>query len=42
MVSRALDELRTEQRTMRKFLELLQQQIELIAENRQPDGELLL
>ena len=42
MVSRALDELRIEQRTMRKFLELLQQQIELIAQNRQPDGELLL
>jgi hemerythrin-like domain-containing protein len=42
MGSRALDELRAEQRTMRKFLDLLQQQVELIAEDRQPDGELLL
>jgi hemerythrin-like domain-containing protein len=42
MVSRALEDLRAERRTMRKFLDLLQQQVELIAENRQPDGELLL
>ena len=42
MVSRALEELRVERRNMRKFLDLLQQQVELIAEDRQPDGELLL
>lgn len=42
MDSHALEELRAEQRTMRKFLDLLQQQVELIAECRQPDGELLL
>src|SRR5919109_3745806 len=42
MGSRALEELRAERRTMRKFLDLLQQQVELIAEDRQPDRELLL
>jgi len=42
MVSRILEELRAEHRTMRKLLEMLQRQIELVADDRQPNGELLL
>jgi hemerythrin-like domain-containing protein len=42
MVSRILEDLRSEHRTMRKLLDLLQRQVELVADDRQPDGELLL
>ncbi len=42
MVSRILEELRAEHRTMRKLLEMLQRQIELVADDRQPNGDLLL
>ena len=42
MVSRILEDLRSEHRTMRKLLDLLQHQIALVADDRQPNGELLL
>ncbi len=42
MVPRVLEGLRSEHRTMRKLLEMLQRQIELVADDRQPNGELLL
>ncbi len=37
-----LENLRSEHRAMRKLLELLQHQIELVADDRQPNGEMLL
>ncbi|MCL4765362.1 MAG: hemerythrin domain-containing protein [Hyphomicrobiaceae bacterium] len=42
MKSCVLENLRSEHRAMRKLLELLQHQIELVADDRQPNGELLL
>ena len=42
MVPRILEELRSEHRTMRKLLEMLQRQIELVADDRPPNGDLLL
>ena len=42
MVPRVLEGLRSEHRTMRKLLEMLKRQIELVADDRQPNGELLL
>lgn len=42
MVSRILEDLRAEHRTMRKLLEMLQRQIELVADDRPPNGDLLL
>lgn len=42
MFSRILEDLHAEHRTMRKLLELLQHQVELVAEERRPDGVLLL
>jgi len=42
MSSNALDQLRAEHRYMSKLLELLEHQVELVAYDRQPDGELLL
>jgi hemerythrin-like domain-containing protein len=42
MASRALDDLRNEHQRMTKLLELLQHQVELVAEDREPDDALLL
>jgi hemerythrin-like domain-containing protein len=42
MVSRILEDLRSEHRTMRQLLDMIQHQIALVAEDRQPNGELLL
>jgi hemerythrin-like domain-containing protein len=42
MVSQALDELYAEHRCMSRLLDLLQGQVRLVGEDRQPDGELLL
>jgi len=42
MSSNALDQLRAEHRYMSKLLEFLEHQVELVAYDRQPDGELLL
>ncbi len=42
MGSRALDDLRAEHRFMGKLLDMLQEQVRLIAEDRRPGGELLL
>jgi hemerythrin-like domain-containing protein len=42
MRSQALDDLRAEHRFMGKLLDMLQTQVRLVAEDRRPDGDLLL
>ncbi|MFZ1103837.1 MAG: hemerythrin domain-containing protein [Hyphomicrobiaceae bacterium] len=42
MGSQALDDLRAKHRFMSKLLDMLQEQLKLIADDRQPDGQLLL
>jgi hemerythrin-like domain-containing protein len=42
MGSQAVDDLRAEHRFMGKLLDMLQAQVRLVAEDRRPDGELLL